>query len=67
MTRAEMTLKVVMSPHDQYQGFVENCLKLLPETDVTEFQKILDMKVKQACVKVVVWLIILYANEVLQG
>lgn len=45
MTRAEMTLKVVMSPHDPYQGFVDNCIKLLPETDVAEFQKILDMKV----------------------
>ena len=45
MTRAEMTLKVVMSPHDPYQGFVDNCLKLLPEVDVTEFQKVIEMKV----------------------
>ena len=45
MTRAEMILKVVMSPQDPHQGFVDNCLKLLPETDITEFQKILEMKV----------------------
>ncbi|KAF6029071.1 VPS53 [Bugula neritina] len=44
MTRAEMILKVVMSPHDPYQGFVDNCIKLLSDTDFTEFQKILDMK-----------------------
>lgn len=40
-----MILKVVMSPHDPHQGFIDNCLKLLPETDVVEFQKILEMKV----------------------
>lgn len=45
MTKAEMILKVVMSPQDPHQGFVDNCLKLLPETDITEFQKILEMKV----------------------
>ncbi|XP_067931939.1 vacuolar protein sorting-associated protein 53 homolog [Watersipora subatra] len=44
MSRAEMVLKVVMSPHDHQQAFVDSCLKLLTETDVSEFQKILEMK-----------------------
>lgn len=53
MTRAEMILKVVMSPQDPHQGFVDNCLKLLPETDISEFQKILEMKVSASkCIKV---------------
>ena len=37
--------QVVMSPHDPPQAFVDNYIKLLPETDLAEFQKILDMKV----------------------
>jgi len=45
MTRAEMILKVIMSPHDQHQGFVDNYLKLLPDADMSEFQKVLEMKV----------------------
>ncbi|KAG1682195.1 Vacuolar protein sorting-associated protein 53 [Nymphon striatum] len=44
MTKAEMILKVVMAPHDPPQGFVENYMKLLPESDLTEFQKVMDMK-----------------------
>lgn len=44
MTKAEMILKVVMAPHEPAQGFVENYIKLLPESDITEFQKVLDMK-----------------------
>lgn len=44
MTKAEMILKVVMSPHEPARGFVDNYLKLLPDTDVSEFQKILEMK-----------------------
>lgn len=44
MTKAEMILKVVMSPHDPYQGFVDNYMKLLPESDLAEFQKVLEMK-----------------------
>ena len=45
MTKAEMILKVVMSPHDPPQPYVDNYIKLLTETDITEFQKVLDMKV----------------------
>ncbi|KAG8194624.1 hypothetical protein JTE90_003101 [Oedothorax gibbosus] len=44
MTKAEMILKVVMAPHENAQSFVENYIKLLPESDITEFQKVLDMK-----------------------
>ncbi|XP_035224541.1 vacuolar protein sorting-associated protein 53 homolog isoform X2 [Stegodyphus dumicola] len=45
MTKAEMILKVVMAPHENAESFVENYMKLLPESDITEFQKVLDMKV----------------------
>ncbi|XP_065320157.1 vacuolar protein sorting-associated protein 53 homolog isoform X2 [Gordionus sp. m RMFG-2023] len=45
MTKAEMILKVVMTPHqDSVPLFVENCLKLLPDLEGIEFQKILDIK-----------------------
>ncbi|XP_064460865.1 vacuolar protein sorting-associated protein 53 homolog isoform X2 [Ornithodoros turicata] len=44
MTKAEMLLKVVMAPHDPPKGFVENYLRLLPDSDPQEFQKVLDMK-----------------------
>uniref|UniRef100_T1J5E2 Vacuolar protein sorting-associated protein 53 homolog n=1 Tax=Strigamia maritima TaxID=126957 RepID=T1J5E2_STRMM len=49
MTKAEMILKVVMAPHYPSQSFIENYIKLLPESDIVEFQKILEMKgVKKA-------------------
>jgi hypothetical protein len=44
MTKAEMILKVVMSPHEPLVSFVDSYIKLLPETDISEFQKILEMK-----------------------
>lgn len=44
MTKAEMILKVVMAPHDPFNSFVDNYLKFLPDSDITEFQKVLDMK-----------------------
>ncbi|XP_059486427.1 vacuolar protein sorting-associated protein 53 homolog [Neocloeon triangulifer] len=44
MTRAEMILKVVMAPCDPPAAFVEQYIKLLPQSDTTEFQKVLDMK-----------------------
>ncbi|XP_076473100.1 vacuolar protein sorting-associated protein 53 homolog [Babylonia areolata] len=44
MTKAEMILKVVMSPHDPPQGFVDNFIRLLTDADVTEFQRVLEMK-----------------------
>lgn len=40
MTNAEMILKIVMSPND----FVKECKMHLPDLQVSEFQKILDMK-----------------------
>lgn len=44
MTRAEMTLKVVMSHHEPLEAFVEQYIKLVPDAEVAEFQKVLDMK-----------------------
>lgn len=44
MTRAEMTLKVVMSPSEPRDGFVEQYVKLVPDVDIVEFQKVLEMK-----------------------
>jgi len=34
-----------MSPHEPVQAFIDNYVKLLPESDLTEFQKVLEMKV----------------------
>ena len=47
MTRAEMLLKVVMSPHERAADYVEQYGRLLPESDAAEFQKVLDMKVSR--------------------
>ena len=44
MTRAEMILKVVLVPHSQVDSFIESYLKLLPDSETSEFMKILDMK-----------------------
>lgn len=44
MTKAEMILKMVMSPHEPPQAFVDNYMRLLTENDVLEFQKVLEMK-----------------------
>lgn len=44
MTKAEMILKVVMTPIEPAKSFVEQFMKLLPECQQTEFHKILDMK-----------------------
>ncbi len=35
-----------MSPHDPPAGFVDNYIKLLHDCDTTNFQKLLEMKVK---------------------
>ena len=45
MTKAEMVLKVVMSPHEPNVGFIDNYIRLLPDSDINEFQKTLEMKV----------------------
>ena len=47
MTKAEMILKVVMSPHDPPQAYVDNYIKLLVDSDIAEFQRVLDMKVSK--------------------
>lgn len=47
MTKAEMILKVVMTPLEPNKSFVEQHLKLLPDCQLAEFQKVLEMK----CVK----------------
>ena len=44
MTRAEMILKVVMDASDTNVKYVNQYLRLLPDSDAAEFQKILDMK-----------------------
>ncbi|KAJ8950783.1 hypothetical protein NQ318_011277 [Aromia moschata] len=44
MTKAEMILKVVMTPVDPPKNFVEQYKKLLPECQLTEFYKILEVK-----------------------
>ncbi|XP_054154462.1 vacuolar protein sorting-associated protein 53 homolog [Oppia nitens] len=44
MTKAEMILKVVLVPHEKTEHFIESYVKLLPDSDNNEFQKILDMK-----------------------
>lgn len=33
-----------MAPHEK-ESFVDDYIKFLPESDITEFQKVLDMKV----------------------
>ncbi|KAH1011665.1 hypothetical protein HUJ04_000987 [Dendroctonus ponderosae] len=44
MTKAEMILKLVMTPIEPQKNFVDQCKKLLPECQLTEFYKILEMK-----------------------
>lgn len=51
MGKAEMILKVVMSPIVPERAFVDQVARLLPETDQTEFQKLLEMKVSLLIMK----------------
>lgn len=44
MTKAEMIIKIVMAPVNPVQQFVEQYLKLLPDSTLAEFYRILDMK-----------------------
>lgn len=44
MTKAEMILKIVMSPADPQSAFVDNYIKLMTDSETSDFQKILDMK-----------------------
>ena len=45
MAKAEMILKIVMSTTECPRTFADQCRKLLPDLQIQEFQKILDMKV----------------------
>lgn len=42
-----------MSPHEPVRSFVDNYMKLLPETDASEFQKVLEMKASAADYKTI--------------
>ncbi|CAG7834968.1 unnamed protein product [Allacma fusca] len=44
MGRTEMVLKTVMSPLENVPAFVDHIFRLIPDCDVNEFVKILDMK-----------------------
>ncbi|XP_076254761.1 vacuolar protein sorting 53 [Rhynchophorus ferrugineus] len=44
MTKAEMILKVVMTPIEPQKNFIDQCKKLIPDCQLTEFHKMLDMK-----------------------
>ena len=44
-TNCDGFYQVVMSPHDPPQAFVDNFIRLLTDADVTEFQRVLEMKV----------------------
>lgn len=44
MTKAEMIIKVVMQPISPAQAFIEQYLKMLPESSYMEFNKVMDMK-----------------------
>lgn len=45
MTRAEMILKVVLTPHDSARAFVKNYLQFMNnDGEISSFQKVLDMK-----------------------
>lgn len=44
MTKAEMIIKIVMQPISPAQTFIEQYLKMLPESSYVEFNKVMDMK-----------------------
>jgi len=45
MERAELIVKIVMSPHEQAEEFIASYTKLMHEdTDISNFQKVLEMK-----------------------
>lgn len=44
MTKAEMILKVVMADATKFDEFVSNYARMLPESDSSELQKILEMR-----------------------
>ena len=44
MVKAEMILKLVMAPSESQGAFVESYINLLADKDITDFQKVLEMK-----------------------
>ena len=47
MDRAELILKVVMTPHDMAHAFVANFINLMKgDAEVSSFQRVLEMKVR---------------------
>lgn len=44
MSKAEMILKVVLVPHNTVDSFIESYFNLLPESNIVEFQRILEVK-----------------------
>lgn len=44
MTKAEMIIKTAMQPFSPAQNFIEQYLKMLPESSFIEFNKVMDMK-----------------------
>lgn len=47
ISKAEAILKVVMTPQDPMEGFIENYIFLICDRNTSNFQKILDLKVTQ--------------------
>ena len=47
MEKAELIIKVVMSPHERAEEFLSSYSKLMQgDTDIANFQKVLEMKVQ---------------------
>lgn len=55
MANAEMILKIVMSPIESPSDFVKQCNIRLPDLKASEFQKILEMKVIFAIIKITIY------------
>lgn len=63
MANAEMILKIVMSSIESVEDFVKQCRMHLPDLKSSEFQKILDMKVKFAHTRKLVYYILNQINN----
>ena len=69
MEKAELIIKVVMAPHEHAEEFLASYRKLMNgDTDVANFQKILEMKVSaiQLSTQYVILQIFLYHSSQLQ-
>lgn len=44
MTKAETILQVILVPINKVENFISSYIKLLPDSSLNEFQKILEMK-----------------------